>query len=92
MQTMLAPIVDAGGNVLCENISVRTHMPVRPTDPTWCGSFHLKSETARPPEAGDRIWLRLPTGEELPAVVAGCALNDVYFRSRSREPVPLQST
>ncbi len=87
MQTMLATVVDAGGDVLCENITVRTHMPVRPDDPSWCGSFRLDPEPARPPEADDTIWLIMPTGEELPAVIVGRCLNDVYFHNRCREPV-----
>ena len=84
MQTMLATIVDAGGDTLCENIKVRTHMPVRPDDPAWCGSFRLDNEPARPPEADDTIWIRTPTGEEIPAVIVGRCLNDVYFHSRCR--------
>jgi hypothetical protein len=86
MQTMLATIVDVGGNILCENITVRTHLPVRPDDPCWHGSFRLEREATRPPEAGDTIWIRIPTGEELPAVIVGRCFHDVYFNSRSREP------
>lgn len=86
MQTMLATIVDSGGDVLCENITVRTQTPVRPDDPTWCGSFRLEREPVRPLEPDDTIWLRIPSGEELPAVVVGCCLNDVYFHSRCRTP------
>jgi hypothetical protein len=34
----LATVVDAGGDVLVENIPVKTHIPVRPDDPTWNGA------------------------------------------------------
>jgi hypothetical protein len=92
MQTMLATVVDADGDILCENVTIRTHQPVRPDDPSWCGSFRLNRELARPPEADDTIWLRIPTSEELPAVIVGCCLNDVYFHSRCRERAQKQAT
>jgi len=76
----LATVVDAGGDVLVENVPVRTHVPVRPDDPTWNGSFAIP-EFVRPLEAGDSISLRIPDGEDLRAVVAGVFLGEVFFRS-----------
>jgi hypothetical protein len=78
----LATVVAPGGDVLVENIPVTTHIPVRPKDPTWTGSFVLP-EFVSPLKAGDSIALRIPDGEDLPAVVAGMFLSEVYFRSAS---------
>jgi hypothetical protein len=65
---------------MLENITVKTHIPVRPNDPTWNGSF-VVPDFVRPLDAGDSISLRIPDGEDLPAVVVGAFLGEVFFRS-----------
>jgi hypothetical protein len=86
MQTFLATIVDAGGDVVVENTAVRTLMPVRPDEPGWSGSFDIDRELVRPFQAGDSVWFRISTGEELPAVISAVCLGEVFFSSRSTAP------
>lgn len=81
MQTFLATVVDGRGGIIIRNVAVKTLIPVRPSDPTWSGSFPLPNDLASPPKAGDQILLRIPAGDDLLAVVVGICLGEVYFNS-----------